>query len=207
MQILTREFLLYQLSWLFGPKNGSNGAINLYKYQFNPQKLGLSTSLTLTETLGNKLEQKKVSSKTRSNGLHYYHQDQLTSSSWNACNAYKFGQEGHLALDDGSASYLTFILIFFFFSMITSSTAHEKSYPTWRGKDIDDFLCVNTNACRNIYVISPVYLLSPLTHIIITLDFLRLALSSYNCKIREHSRGLSRFLVLALRRGIVFCEL
>ena len=38
-------------------------------------------------------------------------------------------------------------------------------------------------------VISPVYLLSPLTHIIITLDFLRLALSPY--KIRAHSRLLS----------------
>ena len=62
MQVLTREFFLYQLSWLSGPKNGSNGAINLYKYQFNPQKLGLSTSLTLTETLGNNLQQKQVSS-------------------------------------------------------------------------------------------------------------------------------------------------
>ena len=51
-------------------------------------------------------------------------------------------------------------------------------------------------------VISPVYLLSPLTHIIITRDFLRLALSPY--KIREHSRGLSRFLALVLRRRIVF---
>ena len=80
MQVLTREFLLYQFSLLFGPKNGSNGAINLYKYQFNQKKLGLSTSLTLTETLGNNLEQKKASSKTRSNGLHYYHTDQLTSS-------------------------------------------------------------------------------------------------------------------------------
>ena len=40
-----------------------------------------------------------------------------------------------------------------------------------------------------------------LMHIIITLDFLRLALSSY--KIREHSRGLSRFLALVPRRGIV----
>ena len=111
-----------------------------------------------------------------------------------------------VTLDDGSASYLTFILIFFFFffSMITSSTAHEKSYPTWRRKGTDDFLCVNANAWWNIYVISPVYLLSPLTHIVVTLDFLRLALSSYNCKIREHSRGLSRFLVLVLRRGIVF---
>ena len=111
-----------------------------------------------------------------------------------------------VTLDDVNASYLTFILMFFFFffSMITSSTAHEKSYPTWRRKGIDDFLCVNANAWRNIYVISPVYLLSPLTHIIITLDFLRLALLSYNCKIREHNRGLSRFLVLVLRRGIVF---
>ena len=111
-----------------------------------------------------------------------------------------------VTLDDVNASYLTFILtfFFFFFSMITSSTAHEKSYPTWRRKGIDDFLCVNANAWRNIYVISPVYLLSPLTHIIITLDFLRLALLSYNCKIREHNRGLSRFLVLVLRRGIVF---
>ena len=51
-------------------------------------------------------------------------------------------------------------------------------------------------------VISPVYLLSPLTHIIITLDVLRLALSPH--KIRGHSRGLSRFLALVLRRGIVF---
>ena len=111
-----------------------------------------------------------------------------------------------VTLDDVNASYLTLILrfFFFFFSMITSSTAHEKSYPTWRRKGIDDFLCVNANAWRNIYVISPVYLLSPLTHIIITLDFLRLALLSYNCKIREHNRGLSRFLVLVLRRGIVF---
>ena len=51
-------------------------------------------------------------------------------------------------------------------------------------------------------IISPVYLLSPLTHIIVTLDFLRLALSPY--KIREHSRGSSRFLALVLMRRIVF---
>ena len=51
-------------------------------------------------------------------------------------------------------------------------------------------------------VISPVHLLSPLTHILITLDFLRLALSPH--KIRGHSRGLSRFLALVLSRGIVF---
>ena len=147
MQVLTREFLLYQFSWLFGPKNGSNGAINLYKYQFNQKKLGLSTSLTLTETLGNNLEQKKVSSKTRSNGLHYYHQDQLTDSCWNACICTGYFKGVECTLDDGSASYLTFILIFFFFfSMITSSTAHEKSYPTWRRKGIYDFLCVNANA-------------------------------------------------------------
>ena len=160
MQVLTREFLLCQFSWLFGPKNGSNSAINLYKYQFNPQKLGLSTSLTLTETLGNNLEQKKVSSKTRSNGLHYYHQGQLTSSCWNACNAHRFGQEGemhgHLGWRKRVISDIHFNVFFFFFSMITSSTAHEKSYPTWRRKGIDDFLCVNANAWRNIYVISPV---------------------------------------------------
>ena len=132
----------------------------------------------------------------------------VTSSCWNACKAHRFGQEGemhgHLWWCKRVISDIHFNV--FFFSMITSLTAHEKSYPTWRRKGIDDFLCVNANAGRNIYVISPVYLLSPLTHIIITLDFLRLAISSYNCKIREHSRGVSRFLVLVLR-GIVFCEL
>ena len=40
-------------------------------------------------------------------------------------------------------------------------------------------------------VISLVYLLLPLTHIIITLDFLGLAPSPY--KIREHSRGFKSF--------------
>ena len=84
-----------------------------------------------------------------------------------ACNAYRFEQEGHLGWRKRVISNIHFNLFFFFFSMITSSTAHEKSYPTWRRKGIDDFLCVNANAWRNIYVISPVYLLSPLTHIII----------------------------------------
>ena len=48
----------------------------------------------------------------------------------------------------------SFLKCLFFFSMITLSTAHEKSYPAWRRKGIDDFLCVNANAWL---VISPVY--------------------------------------------------
>ena len=43
-----------------------------------------------------------------------------------------------------------------------------------------------------------------LMHIIITLDFLRLTCTLSSYKIREHSRRLSRFLALMLRRGIVF---
>ena len=42
-------------------------------------------------------------------------------------------------------------------------------------------------------------------HIIITLNFLRLALSSY--KIRKHIRGLSRFFALVPRRGNVFLNI
>ena len=131
MQVLTREFLLCQFSWLFGPKNGSNGAINLYKYQFNPQKLGLSTSLTLTETLGNNLERKKVSSKTRSNGLHYYHQGQLTSSCWNACNAHRFEQEGKM---QGRLGWRKRVIsdihfkVFFFFLVWSRRRPHTKNH-------------------------------------------------------------------------------
>ena len=44
-------------------------------------------------------------------------------------------------------------------------------------------ICIMTYLITKHPVISPVYLLSPLTDIIITLDFLRLALSPY--KIRE----------------------